>query len=98
MKDMNNLNNDEKIFIFRSMLIGAIQATVVPLLIMMIINISFDGNYGGIVGIVYIAIIARYYTKSTNKYFSQKGFNFALIAILGLFVFIGILGILFSAF
>ena len=95
--DFDNLNDFEKLFVVKSMIKGAIHATVAPLLIMLFINITFSGNWGSAFALSYILILGYIYHRSSDKYFSRKGFFMGIKALILLAVFLLFLGMM-SAF
>ena len=77
-KKFKSLNNEEQEFVIRAFLKGAIHAVVVPVILYVVINILFEGNYGGITVLCYLTFAGGIYYFSNNKYFSKRGFIYAL--------------------
>lgn len=64
-----------------SMAKGIIHASVIPFLIMILINYMFSGNYGILIAVLYIFIVSLAYKKS-NKIFARTAFYYTVLAIL----------------
>ena len=77
-KKFDNLNNEEQEFVLRSYLKGAIHAIVIPAILYVVINILFEGNYGGLMALLYISVLSIAYQTRDDKYFSKRGFYYAL--------------------
>jgi len=90
--DFYNLNDFEKLFVVKSFTKGVMHATVIPLILMLLVNLSFDGHYGGIVAVSYALFLFMLYKRYGEKrYFSKKGFFFGLYAIFYLVIFLTII-------
>lgn len=77
-----DLENKEKLLVIRSIFKGVAHATVVPLLIMMLVNINIDRHYGLVVGTLYLVIPTLVYLTAKDKKIS-KMFFFGTIKIIG---------------
>jgi len=90
--DFNKLNDYEKLFVVKSFTKGAMHATVIPLILMLLVNLSLDGQYGGTVAVSYIFLLFVLYERyGDNKYFSKKGFFYGIYAIFYLVIFLTII-------
>lgn len=76
----------------RSILIASVHAIVVPLVVMMLVNLSVEGNYGFFCGISYLAIpTVVYYIEKEEKAIEREAF-FSILGGAGLlFLFIFLL-------
>lgn len=75
------MNNEIK-YILVAYLKGFAHATIIPVVLMLLVNHFFSGNFGGAVSLVYIMFAWFVYHKSNNKDLSKQAFNFTISAIL----------------
>jgi len=64
-----------------SMAKGIMHATLIPLLIMILTNYMFSGNYGILVAVLYVLIVSLAYKKS-DKILARTAFNYTISAVL----------------
>ncbi|MEA2098936.1 MAG: hypothetical protein U9P72_02265 [Campylobacterota bacterium] len=68
------MTNKEKKLIVKAVIVGSMHAVVVPLVIMLMVNLSIDGNFGGVAALAYLIIPTFVYAKSKNKDISKAVF------------------------
>lgn len=61
---------------------GFAHATIVPIVLMLLVNHYFSGSFGGIVSLIYVMFVWYVYHKSTDKDLSKQSFYFTLKVIL----------------
>ncbi len=76
---------------------GVAHATVVPLIVMVLVNYLFSGNFGGVAALIYVAMVSYIYHKSTNKDLSKQAFQTTLAVLLTIVLVIALM-VLTSAF
>jgi len=88
---LNNLNNDdyyeeveEAKIVVVAIFKGILHASVVPMMIMLLINIFFNGNNGLIGLVVYVALVAHLYNNVFEaKDISKMVFNYTVSIVYG---------------
>jgi len=100
MTNFNNLNNEEAKQVIIAILKGITHATVAPFIIMLMINLSTDGNFGGVMALIYIAITATVYNFFLkDEDIAKYAFNFTATTVIAFplgILFIGFLGAMFN--
>ena len=62
---------------------GVAHATVIPVIIFMLVNNYFEGNWGGVVAVFYMIILGYFYNRILkNKDISKLAFNASAIAMI----------------
>jgi len=80
-------NNEIQLLIIKSIFKGVAHATIVPLLVMMLVNANFVGNFGILAGSFYLLVPSLVYLYAKNKDIS-KMFFFGTLKFLGIFSFL----------
>ena len=96
--NFDNLTNKEKQELVGAGLKGVFHAIVIPLLLMIFINVTTEGSYGGSFAILYIIIMAIAYNKVfKNKDFSKIVFNYTVSIVYGSIIGLFTLGFILAA-
>lgn len=84
MANFNNLTNNEAKKVITAILKGIVHSTVVPLMILLLINIDSDEKLGLYYAIAYIVIVGIGYNfVATKKDISKHTFNFTVSTVFG---------------
>jgi hypothetical protein len=73
------------------------HAIPIPVAIFFLTNMLFVGNYGGVFVLTYITIAGSIYFNDNSKYFSKRGFLYAL-SFVGFWMVLYLFMILLAAF
>jgi len=74
MANFNNLNKEEEYEIVKAIFKAVLHALVIPLTIMLMVNLSVDGNYGFVCSLGYLMIPTFVYARSKEKDISKAVF------------------------
>jgi len=94
LQNNNDLENQKRLLIIKSIFKGIAHATLIPLLIMMLVNANIEGNFGGVAAMLYLLIPAKVYKEADNKDISKYAFIKTLQVIVGFIAFFTILSLL----
>lgn len=87
------MNTVEKLIV-KAVFKGFFHAAVMPIIVALLTNFLFEGNWGGVAGLMYLFVPISAYSKLQDKDISKMVFKYTLFGIFGVAGFIAFLALM----